>query len=292
MTGYGKGVFEDDNLKFTVEMKSVNNKYSEFNLRLPRLLNPLEEKVRKALAKEISRGRVDIYISFENTGNSNSRIKYNKQLASSYHEALASLASERTLYPDHNTLFTLVSRYPDVIEIDKEFGEDEVEQMWSGLETALQAALCNFVAMRKREGDALKSDMATRIGIISQLTDAVQTKTPDVLENHRARLKKRMEEVLAGIAVDEARFLNEVAHFADKSDINEEITRLRSHLAQFLDVLNEDGAAGRKLDFLTQEMAREGNTMGSKANFAELSKIVIELKSEVEKVREQVQNIE
>jgi len=292
MTGYGKGVFEDTGRKFSVEMKAVNNKYSEFNLRLPRLFNPLEDRVRKALSKEIARGRVDIYINFENLGEASSRIKYNKTLADAYHQALVALASDRTLYPDHDTLFTLVSRFPDVIEIDREFGEDEVESLWQGLEAAVNMALDSFVTMRKREGEALKEDMLARLEIIANLTDDVQAKSPEVLENHRAKLKKRMEEVLAGVAVDETRFLNEVAHFADKSDINEEITRMRSHLAQFADILKEDGAVGRKLDFVTQEMAREANTMGSKANFAELSKVVIELKSEIEKIREQVQNIE
>ncbi|MCL2753721.1 MAG: YicC family protein [Defluviitaleaceae bacterium] len=292
MTGYGKGIFENDTVKFSVEMKSLNNKYSEFNLRLPRLFNSFEERLRKVLTKEIARGRVDVYVNFEAVGENSNRIKYNKNLADSYHQALAALANDRTLYPDHNTLFTLVSRFPDVIEIDREFEEEEIERLWNGLEAAVQTALQNFVDMRKREGDTLAKDMLSRLDKITELTNIVQSKAQDVIENHRIKLKKRMEEALAGVAVDEARFLNEVAHFADKSDINEEITRLRSHLAQFKDILCEEGAVGRKLDFLTQEMSREANTMGSKANFAELSKVVIELKSEVEKVREQVQNIE
>ncbi|MDR2167875.1 MAG: YicC family protein [Clostridiales bacterium] len=292
MTGYGKGVFEDGGLKFSVEIKSVNNKYSEFNLRLPRLFNPLEERVRKMAAAKIARGRVDIFINFENRSESGTKIKYNKGVATAYNQALQDLAADIKLRPDHNILLKLIAKFPDVIEIEREFGDDELEALWQGLKQAAEAALAQFLQMREREGAALADDLKSRLAKIGEILGIVEAKSPEVVQNHRAKLKKRMEEALANIAIDEARFLNEVAHFTDKSDISEEITRMKSHIAQFHEILEDAGAIGRKLDFLAQEMAREANTMGGKANFADVSKIVIDLKSEVEKVREQVQNIE
>jgi uncharacterized protein (TIGR00255 family) len=306
MTGYGKGIFEDGGKKFSVEMKAVNNKYSEFNLRLPRLFNPLEERLRKLFASEISRGRVDVFINFENRSEDSHKIKYNKTLAEAYVNALKALSQDLNLAPNHDTLFNLISRFPDVIEIDREFGEEQLEELWQGLEAAAKAALERFIAMRLREGNLLKKDIKERLDKISEMIVTVEAKVPEVTENHRTKLKKRMEEALAGVALDETRFLNEVAHFCDKSDISEEITRLKSHIIQFRAILGTQDETtgahplsasppdpiGRKLDFVTQEMAREANTMGSKANFADITKIVIELKSEIEKIREQVQNIE
>jgi uncharacterized protein (TIGR00255 family) len=293
MTGYGKGVFEEGGQKFSVEIKAVNNKYCELNLRLPRLFNPLEERVRKLLSATISRGRVDIYLSFENRSESASRIKYNKAMATAYNQALQDLSLDIKLRPDHNILFELIAKFPDIIEIDREFGEDEIEGLWQGAKTALEAALAQFSLMREREGLALKQDLDFRLGKAAELLDIVEEKSPEVVQNHRNKLKKRMEEALAGVAaIDEARFLNEVAHFTDKSDISEEIARMKSHIAQFYTIMGDGGAVGRKLDFLTQEMAREANTIGSKANLIDISKIALELKSEIEKIREQVQNVE
>jgi len=292
MTGYGKGVYQSENKKFSVEIKSLNNKYSEFNVRLPRLFNPLEDRLRKLLANDIARGRVDVYVNFESSGENVSKIKYNKTIATSYHKALISLVTDCALYPDHNTLFNLVAKFPEVIEIDREVTDEQLEVIWINLEQATKAALGQFLVMREREGTALRKDLQERMSKITKLLSAAEAKAPEAVQNHRTRLKKRMEEVLSGVAVDETRFLNEVAHFSDKADITEEITRMKSHIDQMSDVLLENGAVGRKLDFVAQEMAREANTMGSKANFADISKIVIDLKSEIEKIREQVQNIE
>ncbi|MCL2168796.1 MAG: YicC family protein [Defluviitaleaceae bacterium] len=292
MTGYGKGVHEDEGRKFSVEIKSVNNKYSEFNLRSPRLFNPFEERVRKLLSAKIARGRVDVYINFDNQSIEGNKIIYNKTAAKAYYQALQALMEDFGITPPDGTLLNLVAKFPDVIEIDREIGDDEVEGLWGGLEAAAMIALEQFLAMRKREGEALKGDFEERLVKITEILGQVEELAPEAVENHRTKLKKRMEEALEGIAIDEARFLNEVAHFTDKSDISEEITRMKSHIVQFREIMEQDGAIGRKLDFLSQEMAREANTMGGKANFPALSKIVINLKSEVEKIREQVQNIE
>jgi len=292
MTGYGKGVFEDAGHKFSVEIKSVNNKFSEFNLRLPRLFNPFEERLRKLMSAEISRGRIDAYIGYENNSEAATKIKYNSTVAKTYYAALKELMQDIEIEPSDSTLLNLVSKFPDVIEIDREVDDTEAEGLLAGLEEAVSLALSAFIQMREREGAALKTDLKARLATLCEVLGQVEAKAPEVNENHRVRLKKRMEDTLAGIAVDEVRFLNEVAHFSDKSDISEEITRMKSHIAQFHEILEADGAIGRKLDFLTQEMAREANTMGGKSNLADMQKIVIELKSEVEKIREQVQNIE
>ena len=296
MTGYGKGVFEDAQAKFSVEIKSVNNKFGEFNLRLPRLFNPLEEPVRKLLSSRISRGRVDCYITYENLEKNSINIKYNKAAAVSYHAVLMELAWDVNIQASDSTLLSLISKFPDVIEIERHAVDetDQTDELWAGLKQAVEQALDKFIEMRTLEGSTLRKDFTARLAHIHGILAQIEQKSPEVTQSHRARLKKRMEDALAGVAIDEARFLNEVAHFSDKSDISEEITRMKSHLAQFEDMISEniDAPLGRKLDFLTQEMAREANTMGSKSNFADLSKIVIDLKSEVEKIREQVQNIE
>jgi len=292
MTGYGKGVFEDETAKISVEMRAVNNKYCELNFRLPRLFNGFEDRLRKALSHQVSRGRVDIYVNFQALNSGAENLRYNPKVATAYHRILMDIKTQLALDANDNTVLNLVTRFPDVVEIDREMDKDKVDGMWDGLNAATNEALSNFLTMRETEGAALKADFIARITNLHKILVMVEKDTPKVVEHQRNRLKKRMEEALSGVDVDETRFLNEIAHFADKTDISEEIIRMKSHMAQFMDVLEEDGAIGRKLDFVTQEMAREANTMGSKANFADLSKIVIELKSEVEKIREQVQNVE
>ncbi|MCL2235249.1 MAG: YicC family protein [Defluviitaleaceae bacterium] len=292
MTGYGKGVFEDASGKISVEMRAVNNKFCEMNFRLPRLFNPFEDRLRKSFNSQVSRGRVDVYISFTANPDGADTIRYNPQIAGAYHEILKQISEEFAPEVSHSTMMNLIARFPDVVEIDRETPDDKVDGLWNGLKAAADEALVKFINMREIEGQALKADFLGRVDNMDKILKVIETHAPKVVEHQRERLKKRMEEALATVAIDEARFLNEVAHFADKTDINEEITRMKSHMAQFADVLEEEGAIGRKLDFVTQEMAREANTMGSKANYADLSKIVIELKSEVEKIREQVQNIE
>jgi len=292
MTGYGKGESQAQGRKYTVEIKSVNNKYSEFNIRQPRFFNPLEERLRKQLSAHIFRGRVDININFSSDVAKDAKIVYNQALAEAYHGILTQMSRKFGLIADDGKILELVARFPDVVEIDKEFGDSILDEIWTELSLACENAIDNFLAMREREGAALSADIKQKGLQIESLISFIEEKAPLVVENYRERLKKRMEEVLAGVSVDEQRFLNEIAHFSDKAAIDEEIIRLKSHVVQLYHILKEGGTVGRKLDFLAQEMAREANTIGSKASSANISKIVIELKGEIEKIREQVQNIE
>jgi len=293
MTGYGKGEKQVQDRRFVVEIKSVNGKYVEFHIRMPRFFNSLEDRLRKQLSARIFRGRVDVNVNFVSTSVRDAKISYNKALAESYTDALTEIARDFDLYlPDHREVFSLIARFPDVVEIDRELDGDTLEDLWCDLSAAAADALDNFLTMREVEGAALAENIRSKGIRIGQLQTVIEAAAPAVVENYRTKLKKRMEEALKEIAVDEYRFLNEVAHFADKSAIDEEITRLKSHLAQLPRILDGGGAVGKKLDFLAQEMAREANTIGAKANFADITKHVIELKGEIEKIREQVQNIE
>jgi uncharacterized protein (TIGR00255 family) len=292
MTGYGKGEKQADDRSFTVELRAVNNKYCEFHIRMPRIFNPLEDRLRKLLSERIFRGRVDVSVSFRTNSTKDTRIVYNEALARSYHAVLSEISRKFNLRGHDGDILGLVAKFPDVVEIDKDLGDVALEGIWSDLSHAATAAVDHLIAMREAEGVVLGLNIREKGQKIGQLLSVIEEKASDVTENYRKKLKKRMEEAMASIAVDEYRFLNEVAHFADKAAIDEEIIRLRSHLAQLPQILDEGGAVGRKLDFLAQELAREANTIGSKANFADITKIVIELKGEIEKIREQVQNIE
>ena len=292
MTGYGKGENQAEGRKFSVEIKSVNNKFAEYNIRLPRFFNPIEERLRKLLSAHIFRGRIDVNINFSSEAAKDAKLVYNQALAEVYHGILAQMTNKFNLNPDDGKILELVARFPDVVEIDRELGENALEELWLELSAATNHAITNFLTMREREGAALAADIREKAQSMEDLLGKIEEVAPHVVENYREKLKKRMEEALSTIAIDEGRFLNEVAHFADKSAIDEEITRLKSHIRQLYQILNDGGTIGRKLDFLAQEMVRETNTIGSKANFANISKIVIELKGEIEKIREQVQNIE
>ena len=292
MTGYGKGEKQTDERSFAVEIRAVNNKYCEFHIRMPRIFNPLEDRLRKLLSERIFRGRVDVSVSFRTNSTKDTRIVYNEGLARSYHAVLTEISRKFNLRGHDGDILGLVAKFPDVVEIDKDLGDDALEGIWADLSEAAADAISRFLTMRETEGAALAANIREKACNIGRLLTIIEEKVPYVTENYRKKLQKRMEEAMAGIAVDEYRFLNEVAHFADKAAIDEEIARLHSHLAQLPQILDEGGAVGRKLDFLAQELAREANTIGSKANFADITKVVIDLKGEIEKIREQVQNIE
>jgi len=292
MTGYGKGELAAENRSFTVEMRAVNNKFCEFHIRMPRIFNPLEDRLRKLLSTRVFRGRVDISVSYRTHSAQDAKITYNEALAENYHAVLTAISRKFNLRGHDGDILGLVAKFPDVVEFEKDLGDDALESLWTDLEAAANIAIDGFLAMREAEGTALEASIREKGQNIGQLLSIVETKAPDVVAGYREKLRKRMEDALSGIAVDEYRFLNEIAHFADKAAIDEEITRLHSHLAQLSHILDEGGTVGRKLDFLAQEMAREANTIGAKANFADISKVVIELKGEIEKIREQVQNIE
>ncbi len=291
MTGYGRGEFTLHNRKFVVEIKSVNHRYNDITIKLPRVLNPFEEKIRKQVSKFASRGKIDVYIQMETQSSDDIKIKLNRPLADAYVDRMREL-NEIYQLNDKITIATILG-CPDIIEVEKNIIDDEaLLQIWECAEPALKNALSNFVAMREAEGESLKNDILVKNEVIKELTQKVSERAPSVVADYRARLRAKLEEVLENTSIDENKILAEAVVFADRTCVDEELTRLSSHLKQLDDILNENDAIGRKLDFLVQEMNREVNTIGSKSNDIEITQLVVSLKSEVEKIREQVQNIE
>ena len=293
MTGYGRGEHLSHNRRFVVEIKSVNHRYNEITIKLPRFLNALEDPVRKRLSGEIGRGKTDVYIFYETYASRDVAVKINAAFADAYVEALRALAGAYAL-PDGLTL-SLVASHPEIITVDKDhYDETAQAELWETLLFALEEAIIKFNKMRETEGSALRLDILEKQVRIRSLLIQIKERAPLVAEDYAKRLQERITEALtsASIVPDESRLLTEIAVFADRSNIDEELTRLESHICQMEIILNTPEAAGRKLDFLIQEINREINTIGSKSNDLEISKHVVELKSEVEKIREQIQNIE
>lgn len=288
MTGYGRCENEAEGRKFSVEIKSVNHRYNDISIRLPKSMNYLEDRTRKTLMKKIMRGKTDVYISFESFSEDDVNIKINEPLAKAYCEKLNFLRETYNL--TGNDTLDLVAKFPDVITVEK-VQEDE-DTIWNTLLPALEGALDNFIAMRETEGEALKTDILIKADIIEGLVEQVRERAPIVAEDYRERLNARLQELLADTAIDEQRILTEVTVFADRACIDEEITRLTSHISQLRSIFEKEDPIGRKLDFLIQEMNREANTIASKSNDIKITQLTIELKSEIEKIREQIQNIE
>jgi len=288
MTGFGKGENEAEGRKFTVEIKSVNHRYNDINIKLPRFMNALEDKIRKHIMERISRGKTDVYINFLTFSQSDVAVKLNEQLAAAVVEKLDVLKNTYGL-TSTNTL-DLVARFPDVITTENV--EENEEIMYNILLPALDGALNQFVAMREREGAALKADILKKCDNLKTITKNLAERSALVPEEYRVKLKTRIDELLGDVPVDEQRLSQEVLIFADRCCIDEEITRLYSHISQLEDILESDVPVGRKLDFLVQELNREANTSASKSNDITVTQYAIELKSEIEKIREQVQNIE
>ena len=291
MTGYGKGQYADGGRKFTIEIKSVNNRYSDISIKLPRILNPLEDQIRKKLSAVVSRGKTDVYVGFESDSEKDVSISLNQSIASAYFSQLEKISAAYSLTPDHSKMLELIARFPDVIDIDKSMTGTAADELWSPLAIAIEEAVDQFLTMRKNEGAALKADLLKKLASISAIAAEISLSIPQIQETQRRKLAARMEEVLKDIAVDETRLLTEAAYQAERSAIDEELTRLESHIAQFHEIMEEPNC-GKKLDFLIQELMRETNTIGSKSNDIGISRKVIQLKSEIEKMREQVQNIE
>lgn len=287
MTGFGRGEKEGTGKKFVVEIKSVNHRYSEIVVKLPRQYNLLEEHIRHLVQKCIKRGRVDVFVKEYEIGESNSKIQVDKELAMHYYKFLKDLADNMNI-SSNISIFELVN-LPDVIK--NEEVEENLDEVKVILSEAVQQALEQLILMRKQEGEQLYNDLKNRINIIMKIHEKISQKSPVVVEEYRERLHKRTVELLKE-QYDENRFAQEVLYFAEKSNITEELVRLKSHFEQFLNTLNSTGAVGRKLDFIVQEMNRETNTIGSKANDLEIAHFVVEIKTEIEKIREQVQNIE
>lgn len=289
MTGYGRSQQQLGGWDITVEIKSVNHRYFEFSSRTPRSCNYMEDRLKSLVQSRISRGKCDLYLQLAATeGNNNEVVKVNIDLAKSYLDSLKSL-SEATGLPFDVSLSTL-SRYPDVLTSERAaIDEDE---LWNCVSQVTNEALDNFVVMRETEGARLREDILSRLETVLKLTEKVEQQSPQTVENYRNKLYQKLQTLLADRNVDDARVLTEAAIFADRVAVDEETVRLRSHVQQFREILSSSEPVGRKLDFLTQELNRESNTIGSKAQDAKVAAIVIELKSELEKIREQIQNIE
>ena len=288
MTGYGKGESQNELRKVTVELKSVNNRYLEINSRFPKSLSFAEDVVKKQIQEVIKRGTVDVIYSYELTGESDKKVKLDLSLASEYLSSAKTLVDNLGLSNDVTAMSIL--RMPDVLTLTAaEADKDEIKELFA---VATKNAVEELDKMRRVEGAGVKTDFKKLIGNIVKALTAVVSRAPKVVVDYRDKITKRVTELLGGVAIDESRIAMEVAVFADKCDINEEISRLTSHIDQFLLTLESNEPQGRRLDFLSQEMNREINTMGSKANDLELTKLVIEMKNELEKIKEQIRNVE
>lgn len=289
MTGYGKGEYENELYRFTVEIKSVNHRYGDVLVKLPRHISYLEDTIKKRVKESLKRGKIDIYINLEYIKESAIDVKVDIPLALSYKEALEDLVKNLKLEEE--------IKLDDILTMDeivrterRELDEDLLEEC---LMNALDMAIENILQMRLKEGQELKEDLLLKLDLIQDMLELVDERAPLVVEEYRDKLRERISELLDdSLEIDEDCLSIEVAIFADKCSIDEEIVRLRSHIKQFKSILEEDNPVGRKLDFLVQEFNREINTIGSKANDMEISKYVVDLKAEVEKIREQIQNIE
>lgn len=288
MTGYGRAVQTVNGREFTVEIRSVNNRYLDCSVKLPRALAFGEDAVKQAVKATVSRGKVDVFITQRSEETSDVSVTLNAGVAAGYISAMRRMAKEFNLREDISV--ALVSRMPDVFTVDKP--QVDEEQLLRDMLEVVKAALANFDAMRAQEGQALKNDLTSRGDTIRSLVSQVEEGSPQTVADYRERLYSKLQEVLSNTAIDESRILTEAAIFADKVAVDEETVRLRSHLEQMDSMLASGGAVGRKLDFLLQEMNREANTIGSKCTDLRLARVVVEIKAELEKIREQTQNIE
>jgi len=288
MTGYGKGTFEEEGVELTCEMKTVNNRYLDVTVKAPRIFSAYEEIIRTKVREKMTRGHVDLFISFKDKREKDTALTIDMAVASSY---VAAAKQMKEAFPDLMDDITLSSvlRYPDVLKQDDVQTLDET--LINALYSALEQALENLNAMRLIEGEKLQADMLARVDTIETLVGQIEKRAPRSAQEHKDKIFARVQEYLNGANIDEGRILTEVAVFADKSNIDEELTRLHSHVAQFREICKE-GVVGRKLDFLVQEFNREANTTCSKSNDVEITKLGLALKNEIEKIREQVQNIE
>ena len=288
MTGYGRAEETVNGCTITVELRSVNNRYLDCNVRIPRLYLFAEDAIKARVQNTISRGKVDVFVTLDNAGADKVQVSVNKPVADGYYAALKSLAEEYHLSDDISV--SLLSRFPEVLLAEK--AEEDVEQMAKDICSVLDRALADFDQMRTREGERLRDDILSRADIIEAKVALVEERSPQTVSEYRARLEAKMNEVLANTQLDPARILTEAAIFADKIAVDEETVRLRSHIGQLREMLAKGGAIGRKLDFLIQEFNREANTIGSKCSDIEIARHVVDVKAEIEKIREQVQNIE
>lgn len=288
MTGYGSAKGTVEGLEITVELKSVNNRYLDSSIHLPRSLIFAEDAIKSAVQGHISRGKVDVFITVDYSGAGNMNVKVNEPLLKGYIEAINHIAEEYSLVNDMTAM--AVSRFPDVLSVEKEsLNSDELTE---GIVTITEQALSDYDTMRLREGEKLKNDVLSKIAKIEELVSTVELESPKTVAEYRKRLEEKMAEVLGSAGIEESRILTEAAIFADHVAVDEETVRLRSHISQLKGMVNGNSPIGRKLDFLIQEFNREANTIGSKCQSSDIAHVVVDLKSEIEKIREQIQNIE
>ena len=288
MTGFGRCEIAEADRKFTVEMKGVNHRYLEAGIKMPKKLNVFESRMRDLLKKYATRGKIDIFINYEDDSESQVNLKFNQNIADEY-MAIFNNMSEKYNLKNDMTVGGL-ARFPEVITMD-EVQEDE-EELWHFIEEAMKAALEQFVNTRILEGENLKKDLLGKLDHMEELVAFVEKRSPEIMKEYRSKLESKVKELLGDTTIDESRIATEVIIYADKICVDEETVRLRSHIEHARKCLNEDGGIGRKMDFIAQEMNREANTTLSKANDIEISNAAIDLKTEIEKVREQIQNIE
>ena len=288
MTGFGRSIYENEGREYIIEIKSVNNRFTDINIKMPRNLNYLEEKIRKQILSNISRGKVEVSIQLNNNSDLGKKINLNTDIAKKYVEELKKLSEETNIIDNINIMD--VARFPDVLNI--RIDEEAEEVIEKELFTALDSAIDSFLDMRQKEGSKIKVDLENRIEIIKQKIEQISSISAGLVDEYVVKLETRIKELLKTDVVDQTRLAQEVVIYSDKCSVEEEITRLKSHISQFLNLLNENIAIGKKLDFLIQEMNRETNTIGSKANNLEITNFVVDIKTELENIREQIQNIE
>lgn len=288
MTGFGRCEISDTERKFTVEIKSVNHRYLDMSIKIPKKLGFFESAVRTVLKEYVQRGKVDVFVSYEDYTEQNLSLKYNKEMAASYLKYLKEMADTFGLEDDIRV--SVLSKYPEVFTMEEQ-GVDE-EKIWQILEKALRGACEQFVQARITEGEHLKEDLTDKLNGMLSYVDFIEERAPMILQEYRGRLEEKVKELLAGSQIEDARIAAEVTIFADKICVDEETVRLRSHIESTKATLMEGGSVGRKLDFIAQEMNREANTILSKSSDLQVSDVGINLKTEIEKIREQIQNIE
>lgn len=288
MTGYGRGEAVLHERTITVELRAVNNRYLDCAVKIPRSFIFAEEKLKARVQEQISRGKVDMFVSIDSAAAEKVAVTLNEPVANGYHAALLAMRDAYGLQDDISV--SLLSRFPDVFVVEKE--QVDLDEIAADILQVLDVAITEFNTMRAREGEKLKEDICQRGRNVGRLLTLVEQKGPETAAEYRAKLSRRMAEVLENVQIEESRILTEAAIFADKVAVDEETVRLRSHLAQMDEILSQGGIVGRKLDFLIQEFNREANTIGSKSADVEITRIVVDIKGEIEKIREQVQNLE
>lgn len=288
MTGFGRSESVTKERKIVIEMKSVNHRYCDLNIKMPKKFNAFEADMRNLLKKYIGRGKVDIFITYEDYSKNNVYVKYNQDIAAEYIRHIHKMAEDFSLSGDVSP--AMLSRYPEVLTLEEKSEPDE--ELWKDVAQVLEDATKQFVAARIREGESLKADLMAKLSGMLEMVDYIENTSPSLIESYRKRLEDKVKELLEGSQVDENRIAAEVVIYADKICVDEETVRLRSHIENTMDILEQGDNVGRKLDFIAQEMNREANTILSKADSLDISNKAIDLKTEIEKVREQIQNIE